>query len=276
MRTGLRFQVRGLDQNARTWNLVQSELEGLKLHPMRVNHYLKWGELIWIQSKDWINFDPVLGLDQYTSPGIQYYHESKIKQYGWLIYSWIINDLRYMFSIACFLLQPHYNETLRVSLYWEQRRHLTVRIKGGGGGGGSCCPTKGRSHQSICHEIRERFYRFLRWFQLFCPTYSPTLEYIISLWGCPPPPNSCTHDWEFWSRSKGIVQKKTLQYFCTYVIRNLDYLWHKVDYFVHTSNGANLSYCFPDFRRKVCPWETRSAVILRKKSTFRRAIITST
>jgi hypothetical protein len=128
-----RFQVRGLVQNARTWNLVQSELEGLKLHPMRVNHYLKWGELILIQSKDWINFDPVLGLDQYTSPGIQYYHESKIKQYGWLIYSWIINDLRYMFSIACFLLQPHYNETLRVSLYWEQRRHLTVRIKGGGG-----------------------------------------------------------------------------------------------------------------------------------------------
>jgi hypothetical protein len=43
-----------------------------------------------IQSKDWINFDPVLGLDQYTSPGIQYYHVSKIKQYDWLIYSWII------------------------------------------------------------------------------------------------------------------------------------------------------------------------------------------
>jgi hypothetical protein len=32
-----------------------------------------WDELILIQStKDWINFDPVLGLDQYTSPGIQY------------------------------------------------------------------------------------------------------------------------------------------------------------------------------------------------------------
>jgi hypothetical protein len=48
-----------------------------------------------IQSKDWINFDLLLGLDQYTSPGIQYYHLSKIKQYGWLIYyyGWlIIND----------------------------------------------------------------------------------------------------------------------------------------------------------------------------------------
>jgi hypothetical protein len=34
---------------------------------------LMWDELILIQStKDWINFDPVLGLDQYTSPGIQY------------------------------------------------------------------------------------------------------------------------------------------------------------------------------------------------------------
>jgi hypothetical protein len=40
----------------------------------------------------WINFDPVLELDQYTSPSIQYYHVSKIKQYGWLIYSWIINE----------------------------------------------------------------------------------------------------------------------------------------------------------------------------------------
>jgi hypothetical protein len=85
-------QVRreGLDQNARTWNLVQSELEELKW----LNHYLKWGELILIQSKDWINFDPVLGSDQYTSPGIQYYHVNKIKQYGWLIYSWIINGLK--------------------------------------------------------------------------------------------------------------------------------------------------------------------------------------
>jgi hypothetical protein len=35
-----------------------------------------------------INFDPVLGLDQYTSPAIQYYHVSKIKQYGWLIYTY--------------------------------------------------------------------------------------------------------------------------------------------------------------------------------------------
>ena len=40
----------------------------------------------------WINFDPVLGLDQYTSSGIQYYYVSKIKQYGWLIYSWSINE----------------------------------------------------------------------------------------------------------------------------------------------------------------------------------------
>jgi hypothetical protein len=43
---------------------------------------LKW--LILIQSKDWINFDPV--------STIQYYHVSKIRQYGWLIYSWIINE----------------------------------------------------------------------------------------------------------------------------------------------------------------------------------------
>jgi phage anti-repressor protein len=34
----------------------------------------KWGELILIQSKDWINFDPLLGLDQYISPDIQDYH----------------------------------------------------------------------------------------------------------------------------------------------------------------------------------------------------------
>jgi hypothetical protein len=39
-----------------------------------------------------INFDPVQGLDQYTSPGIQYYHVSKIKQCGWLIYACIINE----------------------------------------------------------------------------------------------------------------------------------------------------------------------------------------
>jgi hypothetical protein len=50
-----------------------------------------WGELLLIQSKDLINFEPVLGLDQYTSPRIQYYHVSKMKQNGWLIYSWIIN-----------------------------------------------------------------------------------------------------------------------------------------------------------------------------------------
>jgi hypothetical protein len=34
------------------------------------------------------------GRDQYTSSGIQYYHVSKIKQYGWLIYSWIINEFQ--------------------------------------------------------------------------------------------------------------------------------------------------------------------------------------
>jgi hypothetical protein len=53
-----RFQVstiwssprRGRDQNARTWNLVQSELEDLKWHLIRINHYLNWGELILIQS----------------------------------------------------------------------------------------------------------------------------------------------------------------------------------------------------------------------------------
>jgi hypothetical protein len=32
------------------------------------------GELILIQSLHLINFDLVLGLDQYISPGIQYYH----------------------------------------------------------------------------------------------------------------------------------------------------------------------------------------------------------
>ena len=46
----------------------------------------------------WINFDPVQGLDQYTSPGIQYYHVSKIKQYGWLIYSLIINEFEIRLS----------------------------------------------------------------------------------------------------------------------------------------------------------------------------------
>ena len=67
MRTGLDFESAQFDQNARTWNLVQSELEDLKWHLMRINHYL-------------INFDPVLGLDQCTSPGIQYYHLSKKTQ----------------------------------------------------------------------------------------------------------------------------------------------------------------------------------------------------
>jgi hypothetical protein len=53
----------------------------------------------------WINFDPVqlrteliliqfLGQSQYTSPGIQYYHVSKIKQYDWLIYHALLMSLR--------------------------------------------------------------------------------------------------------------------------------------------------------------------------------------
>ena len=39
-------------------------------------------------NKSLLNFDPVQGLrlDRDTSPGIQYYHVSKIKQDGWLIY----------------------------------------------------------------------------------------------------------------------------------------------------------------------------------------------
>jgi hypothetical protein len=70
----------------------QSKLEDLKWHLIPINHYLKWAELILIKSKDWINFDSVLELGRYTSPSIQYYHVSKIKQYAWLIYSWIINE----------------------------------------------------------------------------------------------------------------------------------------------------------------------------------------
>jgi hypothetical protein len=113
------FKIRlwGLDQIASPRNLIKSEAkprtgskcEDLKSGPVRIgglfiriNHYLKWGELILIQSlipsKDWINFDPVLGQDQYTSSGIQYYHVSKIKQYGWLIYSWIINEFEIFIS----------------------------------------------------------------------------------------------------------------------------------------------------------------------------------
>jgi hypothetical protein len=94
MRTGLDFKSAQFDENAKTWNVVQSKLEDLKWHLIRIYHYLKWGELILIQSKDWINFD-----DQYTSPGIHYYHVSKIKQYGWLIYSWIINEFEMIFSL---------------------------------------------------------------------------------------------------------------------------------------------------------------------------------
>jgi hypothetical protein len=71
------------------------------LHLIWTNQYLlKWGELILIQSKDWINFDPVLELDQHTWPDIQYYHVSKIKQYGWLTYSLIINEFE---IFVCFI-----------------------------------------------------------------------------------------------------------------------------------------------------------------------------
>ena len=62
MRTGLDFKSED-SQTARTLNLVQSELEDLELHQKRINNL----------------FYPVLGLDQYTSPGIQYHHVAKIK-----------------------------------------------------------------------------------------------------------------------------------------------------------------------------------------------------
>jgi hypothetical protein len=88
----VRFMRIGLDFNsAKAWKCEESSpvrIGGFEMTLrdfVRINHHLKWGELISIQSKDWINFDPVLVLDQYTSPGIQYYHVSKIKQYGWLI-----------------------------------------------------------------------------------------------------------------------------------------------------------------------------------------------
>jgi hypothetical protein len=72
MRTGLHSSPCTQNRNARSWNLVQSELEDLKWHLIRINHYLikvRWINLI--QSKDWtINFDRVLGLQQYTSPAM--------------------------------------------------------------------------------------------------------------------------------------------------------------------------------------------------------------
>jgi hypothetical protein len=72
MRTGLDVQ-----SEAENWIKMQRslvELEDLKWHLIWINlYYLMWDELILIQStKDWINSDQVLGLDQYTSPGIQY------------------------------------------------------------------------------------------------------------------------------------------------------------------------------------------------------------
>jgi hypothetical protein len=110
MRTGLDFKSaqfdQGLDQNKRTWNLVLSELEDLKWHLIRINHYLKWGELILIQSKVWINFDPVLGLPGsiYFTRYIKYYHVSKIKQRGWLHELLMIWD---WYSIKCSLQRSH-------------------------------------------------------------------------------------------------------------------------------------------------------------------------
>jgi hypothetical protein len=44
--------------------------------------------------------DTILGMDQYTSPGIQHYHVSKIKQYDWLM--GIINEL----SLRCNISNP--------------------------------------------------------------------------------------------------------------------------------------------------------------------------
>jgi hypothetical protein len=77
----------------------------------------------------------------------------------------------------CFSMESH----------WKRRHNpwdiqLGIMIKGATwrawsgayvlGGANCSCTTKGRSHQSICHEIRELFYRFLI---LLCPTYRPTL-----------------------------------------------------------------------------------------------------
>jgi hypothetical protein len=109
MRTGLDFKsaqfwikMRGLgilpSPNWRIWNDISYTNKSR-------NHHLKWGELILIQSKDRINFDPVLGQDQYTSPGIQYYHVSKMKQCGWLIYSCIINEFEIIKIDLSFILE---------------------------------------------------------------------------------------------------------------------------------------------------------------------------
>jgi hypothetical protein len=62
-----------------------SKCEDLKSSPVRIGGF----EMTSHANKSLlINFDAVEGLsDQCTSSGIQYYHVSKIKQYGWLIYS---------------------------------------------------------------------------------------------------------------------------------------------------------------------------------------------
>jgi hypothetical protein len=104
MRTGLDFKsaqfdhVRGEEEDwvkmrgLEIWSSPRSRIWNIT---SRTN--LKWVELIFIQSKD---------VDQYTSPGIQYYHVSKKKQYGWLIYSWIILkwvwDMTYVVKLTLF------------------------------------------------------------------------------------------------------------------------------------------------------------------------------
>jgi hypothetical protein len=96
MRTGLDFKSEQFDHvrgEAEDW----IGMRGLEIYsPVRIGEFEmtsrtnKWLYLINLDPV-WIYFDPVQGQDQYTSSGIQYYHVSKIRQYGWLIYSWIIN-----------------------------------------------------------------------------------------------------------------------------------------------------------------------------------------
>ena len=77
MRTGLESaNLIKPEAKPRTRNLVQSELDDLK-HMSRDISYEYSKSLLKGRG---INFDPVL--DQYTSPGIQYYHVCKIKQHG--------------------------------------------------------------------------------------------------------------------------------------------------------------------------------------------------
>jgi hypothetical protein len=100
-----RFQVRrnwSTGSKFEAWNLVQYELEDMISHTNISLLKVRW--IHFDPSKDWINFDPVLGLDQYTSPGIQYYHVCKIKQYDRPIYSCIINEFTIYISCLYFVL----------------------------------------------------------------------------------------------------------------------------------------------------------------------------